>query len=265
MKYLTILVTLIFILISLQSCEREDEMYIVGNEAGPQIDDIIKYQAVSTGNVEADGVSLHYAIVQIHKEADASNRTISFHVSGEARFTNGDTVLSVPANADGSARVDFYSTKAEQVHLKASILTFSIQQTVNFTPALPHDLIVSADQYVIDTFESVNITVQLYRDPGKGTITEPVKVSFNVEAESTDAAELAYPPFAYSENGEAAVTLLNPLKGTGVYSITASVSGADGSTISRSIKVTIQKSEVAEEPEALSAILITGAKPALLL
>ena len=72
------------------------------------------------------------------------------------------------------------SKKTGKSDIRATVKSYTIDTMVVFQPALPQDLMVSADLYVVDTTQSVKITALLSRDPFKGQVSDPVKVFYAV-------------------------------------------------------------------------------------
>jgi hypothetical protein len=221
------------------SCEKQDDLYSTQNPIGPQISDIISFQTVSSSQTDADGVSLCTIKVKIHPEAEAANRTVLFKVTGNAKFTNGDTMQIITANTQGFASASFYNTKAETVQLKASVLTYIIDTAVGFEKALPDDMQLTADDYVLDTGQTVHLSSTLYRNTGRGIATDGAKVFFTITALDT-VLNFIYPPFAFSKNQVAADTAINPFRVGGRFRVDSKTVSAAGDTLRKSINLIVK-------------------------
>ena len=227
------------ILLFMASCDKQDDLYSQQNPIGPQIGDIISFQTVSSSQTDADGVSLCTVKVKIHPEADAASRAIVFKVTGGAKLTNGDTMQTITANTEGFATASFYNTKAEAVQLKASVLNYSIDTTVNFVKALPDDMQLTADDYVLDTGQAVHLTSRLYRNAGRGEATDGAKVFFTVTPLDT-VINFIYQPFSFSKNQVATDTAINPFRVGGRFRVESKTLSALGDTLRKSINLIVK-------------------------
>jgi hypothetical protein len=230
---------IVYGVILLSGCEKQDDLYSTQNPIGPQIGDIISFQTVSTSQTDADGVSLCTVKVKIHPEADAANRAVIFKVTGSARFTNGYSIDTINANTQGYAIASFYNTKAEAVQLKASVLTYIIDTTVSFIKALPDDMQLTADDYVLDTGQAVHLTSTLYRNAGRGKATDGAKVFFTITPLDT-VINFIYLPFSFSQNQIAADTAINPFRVGGRFRVDSKTVSALGDTLRKSINLIVK-------------------------
>lgn len=239
MKIKLLIITVVAVLL-FASCQKQDDLYSQQNPNGPKIEDIISFQNISATQIDADGVSLCIIKVKINPEADVSNRTVIFKVTGNAKFTNGDTMQSIIANTEGFAIASFNNMKAEIVHVKATVSTYTIDTAINFKFALPEDMQLIADNYILDSSISqpVVIIAKLFRNANRGTTTDGAKVFFKITPLDT-TINLIYPPFQYSQNQIAVDTALNPFKGGGRFNIVAKTVSATGDTLSRTILIRV--------------------------
>src|SRR5690606_36893904 len=137
------------------------------------VQDIIRFAGVSSLQPAADSSTTSVCTVQIHPEADAANRDVQFKTS-LGTFENGDTVLTIKANASGLASATLLIDQAGAATISAEDKSIRIDTTVVFQPAAPDDILLFADAYRVDTNTSVNVTTQLFRNPGRGKVTDPV-------------------------------------------------------------------------------------------
>ncbi len=237
MKHTLIITAFTFLLFA--SCEKQDDLYSQQNPLGPQIGDIISFQTVSSSTVDADGASLCTIKVKINPEADAANRAVVFKVTGTAKFTNGDTMVTIAANTQGFATASFYNTKAEAVQVKASILTYVVDTAINFKMALPDDMQLTASNYVLDSSQTVHITAKLLRNAGRGVATDGAKVFFKIIPLDT-VINFIYQPFQFAQNQIAADTATNPFKAGGRFKIETRTVSAIGDTLLKSINVIVR-------------------------
>lgn len=236
-----LLLILIAATLLLSACQKQDDLYSQQNPIGPQIGDIISFQTVSSATVDADGVSLCTVKVKINPQADAASRAVVFRVRGNAKLTNGDTIQTVTANTQGFAIASFYNSKAEAVVLKASVLNYAIDTAINFTMALPDDVQLAANKYVLDsaTGEQVILTAKLLRNAGRGVVTNGTKVFFKITA--LDAANnFVYQPFQYAQNQIAIDTATNPFKAGGRFRVETRTVSAIGDTLLKSVNIVVR-------------------------
>lgn len=234
---LSIIAAFSFLLFS--SCEKQDDLFSQQNPMGPQIGDIISIQTVSSTQVDADGVSLCTIKVKIYPQADVANRSVVFKVTGNAKFTNGDTMQTIATNTEGFATASIYNTKAEAVQVKVSVLTYIIDTTVSFVKALPDDMILTADDYVLDTGQAVHLTSRLYRNAGRGEATDGAKVFFTITPLDT-AINFIYQPFSFSKNQVAADTAINPFRVGGRFRVDSKTVSALGDTLRKTINIIVR-------------------------
>lgn len=229
------------IILLMVSCQKQDDLYSQQNLIGPQIGDIISFQTVSSSNVDADGVSLCTIKVKINPEAEAVNRAVVFKVTGNAKLTNGDTVQTITANTQGFATASFYNTKAESVQVKASVLTYSIDTSIIFKIALPDDLLLEADNYLLDSSmaQPVHLTTKLFRNANRGIVSDGAKVFFTITPLDT-TINFIYQPFVYSQNQIAVDTAINPFKIGGRFKIETKTVSAIGDTLIKVINIRVQ-------------------------
>ncbi len=241
MKEKNTFIICLFVLYSLSSCDKQDDLYSVQNPIGTKISSIIAFQSLSPTQIEADSFSLCTIKVKINPEADAPNRTVKFKVSGNASFTNGDTVQTVVANTEGYAIASFKNAKVETVHLTAIVSSYSIDTTVKFTLALPDDMQLEADSYVLDrtTSQPAVIKAKLFRNANRGIVSNGAKIFYTFTPLDT-TVNFIYQPFQYSFSQMAIDTAINPFKTGGRFNIEAKTLSADGTTLSKMVMIRVR-------------------------
>lgn len=235
------IVFLNIIILTFSSCKKQDDLYSVENSLGPQIVDIVAFKSVSATQIDADNFSLCNIKVKINPETDKPNRVVKFRVLGSATFTNGDTIQNVIANTEGYASVSFKNAKVEIVQLKATVSNYSIDTTVNFTPALPDDMQLQSDSYILDaaSAQSTIIRVKLFRNANRGVVSDGAKVNFIIKP-TNPGLNLIYQGFQFSHAQNVTDTSLNPFKVLGSFDIEGNTMAADGTTLSKSIRIVIR-------------------------
>ncbi len=218
--------------------KRDDDLYSVGNPIGAQVADIIKITSVSKTGIEADNVTSSVITIKINPETDTLARMISVTTS-LGTFQNGKTADIVTADANGIATVTLISPKPGITSFSAKIKSWSIDTTVTFIPALPDDMLVSVDNSVVDTNASITITDVLTRNPFRGSISDPCKVSFIVMP-ALGSAALVCTPFSLSADKKATATITNPTHVKGSFQVQAATMSSKGDTLKRMANFIIQ-------------------------
>jgi len=110
--------------------------------------------------------------------------------------------------------------------------------SLSTTPSLPHFIDFQTDELEIkaDRSEQAMLTVKLFRNPGGGTISNNLRVSFDAIANNSNA-EADLPDFGFSTDGMVMVGLRSATDSTGVVTVTAMVESADGGVISESLDI----------------------------
>jgi hypothetical protein len=219
------------------SCDKQDDLYTIGSNKGTPLSEIISFYKVAPVSLDADSASLCTITVKLNAEADLSNRNVTFISSG-GMFTNQDTTRVVQANSEGYATVNLLSETAGTIRVKASVLTYTIDTVVKFVAALPDDILLSADKFTGDTSDSFEVTTRLFRNPGRGLVTDPVKVFYLVASLDT-SLNLVYPEFSYSSGRAAKIEITNPYKISGRFNVSSKVVSAAGDTLARRIMLVI--------------------------
>lgn len=219
------------------ACEKDDDIYSQGSKDATEIDQILSITAISDSTITADGQTTSKISLKITQDAGLSNRTVMLSTDLGV-FSNGEATETVTVDAYGNGQFQISSNKTGKATIMATLKNTKVRTMINFIPALPNDMLISADKYVLNPQESANITVALSRDPGKGVVSDPVKVSFSIIG--TNADLLIIPPFARSDSGAANVALSNPFGIKGNFAITASAVNQDNTPFSRTIRIQIQ-------------------------
>ncbi|GAB3517610.1 Ig-like domain-containing protein [Emticicia fontis] len=206
----TLSVILLIFISGLLACKNEeDDIYALNTEEGIKLGSIISLINATSGTMEADGVTPHTFTIQINKEAadDAKEIQVSTSLGVFANGKDSDTVL---ANSSGLATFSLTSIKPGKAKITAKIKTFSIENIVEFIPALPNDLAATADSYVIKPTQSITVTTSLTRKPFKGQVSDPVEVFYRIIPASSSPHSLVYPLVSRTEDKKTTITVANP-------------------------------------------------------
>lgn len=238
---LSVLTSAVFIssmLITGLSCHKEDDLYDVGSAHGVPLDEVILLKTVGPTELDADSVSSCTITVKIDSRASAANRSIKFFTS-LGTFANGDTVQTITASSEGLASAYLISDSPGKAKLRVTVMdVYTRDTTVDFKPAMPDDMLLTADQYEANTDSDFQITGRLFRNPLRGKPSDPVKILFTVEPLDT-TINLIYPAFAFSDGQSATISLTNPFKVSGRFNVTAKSGAATGDSLSRTIMIRI--------------------------
>lgn len=211
--------SILIIILGLVSCIKHEETYLTNTNQNPNLADIIKFTKVPATTVEAD--SFHAATLEVKIDPDILEvyKSITFHTTGGV-FDNNDTIKTIHANYQGYASVPLKSRKDGTFKITASVSKYLIDTTVTFVPALPEyiDRLFS-DKFTDNTLATFTITTKLGRDPRHGLITEPVEVIYNITPDNI----LLYQRKVYSKNNEAVLTVTNPRKVSGAFTVSSTV------------------------------------------
>jgi hypothetical protein len=229
-----IYITIGILLTCFLSCKRDDEVYSLGNKKGAGINEIISFGTISNPDPEADTTTISLINVQINPEADSANRSVTFNTS-LGFFTNGKNTITVTTDAYGRAQAAIKSSTAGAAMISAAIKAATIDTLIHFIPALPDDILLSADNYSVDTAQTITLMAGLFRNPGRGVPTDPVKIWFTITPNT-----LVYPEFVNSTAHVGTIAIKNPFNATGTFKVEAKTLGASGDTIMRSINVIVK-------------------------
>lgn len=221
------------------ACDRDDEVYSAGNKNATATSDLLKIKSISRLQTEADSAATIVFEYKLNIEADSVNRYVLLQTS-LGNFLNGKAIDTVRADAYGIAKASLLSPKSGTAIITARLKSVVIDTSVTFTPALPDDMLLSANNYVLDTNSNIIVSADLFRNPGRGIVSDPVKVSFSVSSLSGATQTLIYPSFAFSSDKKAVITIANPFKATGQFKVDAKTPSAQGDTIRRNLVFTIQ-------------------------
>lgn len=235
----TLLITTTALLIF--SCKKDDDIYSQGNAGGPPVSTLIQIVKVSKTTLEADSATVSTIDININPETDSASRVIIFTTT-LGNFLNGKTSDTARADAYGHASVSLLSNTTGTANVTARVKFVTVGTAVTFTQALPDDMLMTSDKYIGDTNAVFTISNNLFRNSGRGKVTDPVKVFFSITPDLPSSPTLIYPQFGFSTGRKTSITVLNPAKGKGNYRVDSRVVSATSptDTIRRSITITIQ-------------------------
>lgn len=230
----------ILALVVLTSCTKEeDDEYALNNPDGFSANSLIYFKHIDSLNIEADGVTYSTIAVQIHPETDTQYRQISLKTTA-GKFSNGRTTDTITVNAEGVGYFSITSNVPKRARISAMVRSYSIDTIIDFRPALPDALSISADNFVVNTTQSVSVTTTLIRDSFRGTVSDPIKVFYVVKPLTSQSYPLIFPDFAVSSQGASVITISNPFKITGDFKVEAKTLSASKDTIRKQLTFRIE-------------------------
>ncbi|SEN81662.1 hypothetical protein SAMN05192574_104240 [Mucilaginibacter gossypiicola] len=225
-------------LLLLCTCKKDDDAYSVGNADGPKLSDIIRITSLSTVTPEADTVSTSVIGLHINAESASSNRTITMSTT-LGNFLNGNKTMTVTADAAGNAQAVVRSPLAGDAQITATVKSISIDTVIHFKPALPDDMLLTADNYNSDTSTSFNLTAAISRNPGRGLPSDPQKIWFTITP-GAGSGGLVYPAFANTAGHTTTIAVTNPFKVSGTFKIEAKTLNDKADTIRKNLTIVIK-------------------------
>lgn len=228
-------ISLLFLSFAACDARRDDDLYQINKN---NINDVMRFTAIAPDTVAADSFSIASIRIKIANDADSLHRNIVFHTS-LGKFTNNDTSNTVFANSSGEATIGLYSSQSGMAEVTATIGTISIDTVIHFIPALPEDLMLTADKYQTDSTDSIQLYTTLFRN--RGRISDKTVVYYTIER--TDGATgptPVVPDFAISEYDTAQAELRNVYHVHGTFKVSAYTTSQNGNTIRKSITIHIQ-------------------------
>jgi hypothetical protein len=127
---------------------------------------------VSRASAPADGQTLSRLTAKVPLHVPTPVRTVTFKTT-VGTFQNGQTTDTVVADSAGEARVDLKSIEIGLSIVTASIPGASAESSVNFGPAYPTQIILTAERPTIHSQspDSVEVRASLLRASGKVSAT----------------------------------------------------------------------------------------------
>jgi hypothetical protein len=220
------------------ACRRDDDVYTIGNKDGQVASSLFWIASVSAPQIEADTASTIAIIVKITPGADTLSHTITANTTFGS-FVNDKTTMTLTANSLGEAKALLHSGKTGNATVTFTVKNLSVNTTVSFIPALPDDFTLTADKYTGDSTVTYNVTSTLFRNPGKGLISDPAKVYYSISPASPGNT-LVIPAFVNTAVGVATAQVSNPYKIKGSFVVLAKTAKFGGDTLRKSINLIIK-------------------------
>lgn len=233
------IVFIFLVIIIIVSCTKEDDEFALNNSDGISPNSIIHFKEINPQNTEADGVSYSTISVQINPQADPAYRQISLNTT-LGKFSNGRKTDTIVANANGVAYFTVSSEVPDRARITATVKSYSINTNIDFRPALPDDLLIDANHYVIDNTQTVTINANLLRDSFRGEVSDPIKVFYKITSITPQPNALVYPDFGMSSQGMSNITISNPFHLLGDFRVEVKTLSSSNDTLRKSLAFRIQ-------------------------
>ncbi|WDF78274.1 hypothetical protein PQ469_30775 [Mucilaginibacter sp. KACC 22773] len=218
--------------------KKDDDVYTLGSDKSVKISEVISISKVSNATPLADTTDISLIEVSINPASDSANRIVTLS-SSLGTFIGGTSTITLTADAGGKALAKLRSSTPGSATVTAKVKAASINTIINFVAAPPEDLLVTADNYKPDTSQTVTLTVNLFRNPGHGLPSDPVRIWLSVKPD-LGSNSLVYPAFVNSASHQGTFVISNPFIARGAFKAEAKVLGARGDTLRRSITIVIK-------------------------
>lgn len=227
----------VLVVLILTSCSKEDQ-YIPGSENGEPLDNILRFESISSAEIPADSSSTLLITARIPANADSAYRNITFRAT-KGTFSNGDSIITVPVSAEGKATTELKSgTTAGNVIVYIGVKDLTRDTLIKFKTADPDDILLTAIPIITTVNDTIDLEATLYRNQGK--VSDHIKVYFDVFPVDSANAMLQVPAFVFSVNEKARAKVLNAFSWTGRFNIRARTITTAGDTLTSTVLVKYQ-------------------------
>ncbi len=190
-----------------------------------------------TDNIPADGVSQMVLPAHVNTNIPVANRTVTF-TTDSGSFTNGTATAVIAADPSGDLTAYLKSSSVGPAHISATSNSVTRYHTVNFVPAIPDFLLLTANSTL--THGSANsMTISIKAKRNTGTPTSGFAFTYGVIDQDGNSIGTFTNGTLSDQAGDATVvyTAGNAAEAGDVITITIAL--ADHPNISKSINVLI--------------------------
>jgi hypothetical protein len=205
------------------------------------VDTVIHITALSAPTLEADSVSTCLITVQLHPTTTPRENFVVFNTT-LGQFPNGQKTDTAAVDVYGVAVLPLLSNTVGSALISATVDAISVDATVSFIPALPDGMYCVATPSMGSDSINFQLICDLYRNPGRGKVTDPIQVSFSLLPPVTGnygAPMLSYPPVATSISGVVTDSVKDPFYNKGSFVIVAATTLDNGNSFSQPIYMVI--------------------------
>jgi hypothetical protein len=226
------------LILLLAACQRDQVVYTIGAPGGPPVSSIIAVKSLSSLQVEADSATTCVIAIQINPNTDSVSRPVVFSTTN-GTFSNRLMTDTVTPDAYGVATASFVSNTTGPAKVSADLQSFIVDTLIDFTPALPDNMLMTSSAYTGTVMDTFVLSCQLSRNIGRGKVSDPVKILFQQSA-ATAAQGLIFSPFANTANGRASIVVYNPYHVTGTFNVTVSTVADNTTMLTNSVTLIIK-------------------------
>lgn len=227
------------LILLLAACQRDQVVYTIGAPGGPPVSSIIAVKSLNALQVEADSATTCVIAIQINPNTDSVSRPVVFSTTN-GTFSNRLMTDTVTPDAYGVATASFVSNTTGPAKLSADLQSFIVDTLIDFTPALPDNMLMTSSAYTGTVTDTFILNCQLSRNIGRGKVSDPVKVLFQQSPTTAAAQGLIFSSFANTANGRASIVVYNPYQVTGTFIVTASTAADNASMLTNSVTLVIK-------------------------
>lgn len=206
------------------------------------VDTVIHITGLSAISLEADSASICQITVQLNRTSTPRDNFVVFTTS-LGQFPNGQNTDTAAVDVYGVAVLPLVSNKAGPAMITASVDAISVDTTVSFIPALPDGMFCQPDVYMGSDSIVYHLACNLYRNPGRGKVTDPIQVSFSLSPSTPPgnygAPALIFPPVGTSFGGVVTDSVQDPYYNKGNFVIIATTTLDNGNSLSQAITLVI--------------------------
>lgn len=187
-------------------CVHQDDYYNGGDKM-KTVGDFFTIENISDTVALADSLSTVLIKVKVKTNNSDTSRNVTFQTS-LGKFSNGTQEISVKTTSVGFASATLFSNEQGDATVTVTDLNLIIDTIVHFRQAPPDDLILTANEYVVDSTQTISLTCFALRD--RGVVTDGVKINFKVVDKLDSSLSLVVNPISFTKARKAVVTVSNP-------------------------------------------------------
>lgn len=224
----------VFFLIAVFGCDLEDPL------ADVDCNEIFRLEADKTSFL-ANGLDKITITATLSGKAKPALR-VAFQTDYGIFEGSGNQPSVELTTIDRKASVVLKSTNTVESDITVSVeIEGMCRQFLSFSsePALPDFIVFQSDRLEISANRSERafLNVDLFRNPGRGVVSEMMRVDFESRPLDGSNARADHPEFAFSSNGAVSIDLRSATDTSGMVRIDAVVPAADGGVLRKSLDI----------------------------
>jgi hypothetical protein len=228
-----------FLILLLAACQRDTAVYTINTPGGTPVSSIISIKSLSALQVEADSATAFEIAVQINPSTDSVDRPLIFTTTNGTFLNRGKSDTILP-DAYGVATTSIVSNTPGPAKLSANLQSYIVDTLIEFIPALPDNMLLVSSKYAPTPTDTVTLNCQVFRNIGRGKVTDPVTITFQQHPATAPGQGLVFLPLATTSNGKATLMVFNPYQITGTFELVANTAADNGNAIADSVTLVIK-------------------------